>query len=61
VDLHAHALDVAVTLFSRTFPMKLWARVLAVMATISIGFLLFMLLTSNPFQRLIPAAPDVAI
>jgi cytochrome c-type biogenesis protein CcmF len=34
------------------------ARVLSVMAMISIGFLLFMLLTSNPFARLFPAAAD---
>src|SRR3989475_9247258 len=49
---------VAVTLFSRHLPDAIVARVLAVMATISIGFLLFMLLTSNPFARLIPAAAD---
>jgi cytochrome c-type biogenesis protein CcmF len=49
---------VAVTLFSRHLPEEIVARVLSVMATISLGFLLFMLLTSNPFQRLIPAAPD---
>ncbi|HEV8590298.1 MAG TPA: heme lyase CcmF/NrfE family subunit [Pyrinomonadaceae bacterium] len=49
---------VAVTLFSRHLPDEIVARVLAVMATISIGFLLFMLLTSNPFARLVPAAPD---
>jgi cytochrome c-type biogenesis protein CcmF len=49
---------VAVTLFSKHLPNVIVARVLSVMATISVGFLLFMLLTSNPFQRLIPAAPD---
>jgi cytochrome c-type biogenesis protein CcmF len=49
---------VAVTLFSRRLPQEMRARVLAVMGFISIGFLLFMLLTSNPFERLIPAAPD---
>jgi cytochrome c-type biogenesis protein CcmF len=49
---------VAVTLFSRHLPEEMVARVLSIMATISVGFLLFMLLTSNPFQRLIPAAPD---
>ena len=48
----------AVTLFSKHLPEQVVARVLAVMATISVGFLLFMLLTSNPFQRLIPAAVD---
>ena len=47
-----------VTLFSKNLPEKVVARVLAIMATISVGFLLFMLLTSNPFQRLLPAAAD---
>jgi len=48
----------AVTLFSRHLPDDMVARVLSVMGVISVGFLLFMLLTSNPFARLIPAAPD---
>ena len=34
------------------------ARVIGVQGVISIGFLLFLLLTSNPFERLIPGAPD---
>src|SRR6267154_884901 len=49
---------VAVTLFSRHLPEDMLARVLGVMGTISVGFLLFMLLTSNPFVRLDPAAAD---
>jgi cytochrome c-type biogenesis protein CcmF len=49
---------VAVTLFSNHLPGEMVARVLGVMAIISTGFLLFMLLTSNPFQRLIPVPPD---
>src|SRR5882762_7818452 len=49
---------VAVTLFSDHLPKEMVARVLAVMAVISTGFLLFMLLTSNPFQRLLPVPPD---
>src|SRR5438094_6176502 len=49
---------VAVTLFSNHLPDEMVARVLGVMATISVGFLLFMLLTSNPFQRLFPIPPD---
>jgi cytochrome c-type biogenesis protein CcmF len=48
----------AVTLFSRQLPLEMRARVLGVMGFISVGFLLFMLVTSNPFQRLIPAPPD---
>src|SRR5881227_770527 len=49
---------VAVSLFSRHLPDEIVARVLAVMSTISVGFLLFMLLTSNPFQRIFPVPPD---
>ncbi len=49
---------VAVSLFSRHLPDEMVARVLSVMGIISIGFLLFMLTTSNPFARLIPAPVD---
>src|SRR5438876_8283406 len=49
---------VAVTLFSNHLPEEMVARVLSVMAVISTGFLLFMLLTSNPFERLFPIPPD---
>ena len=49
---------VAVTLFSRHLPEPMVARVIGVMGLISVGFLLFMLLTSNPFDRLLPAAAD---
>ncbi|UCH52411.1 MAG: cytochrome c biogenesis protein CcsA, partial [Pseudomonadota bacterium] len=48
----------AVALFSRSLPLATVARVLSVMGMISIGFLLFMLLTSNPFERLVPAAAE---
>jgi cytochrome c-type biogenesis protein CcmF len=48
----------AVTLFSRHLPEEMIARVLSVMGMVSIGFLLFMLLTSDPFIRLNPAAAD---
>ena len=34
------------------------ARVLGVMGLVSAGFPLFILLTSNPFERLLPAAAD---
>jgi cytochrome c-type biogenesis protein CcmF len=48
----------AVTLFSRNLPEDMVARVLGVLGLVAIGFLLFILLTSNPFERLVPAAPD---
>ncbi len=48
----------AVALFSRKLPLEVTARVLAVMGMVAIGFLLFMLLTSNPFERLLPAPPE---
>ena len=48
----------AVSLFSQRLPLDMVARVLGVMGFVSIGFLLFILLTSNPFQRLVPAALD---
>jgi len=46
----------AVALFSRQLPLAYVARVLAVMAWLSIGFLLFILFLSNPFLRLMPPA-----
>ncbi len=49
---------VAVTLFSRHLPDDMVARVIGVMGFVSVGFLSFMLFTSNPFDRLIPAALD---
>jgi len=48
----------AVSVFSRRLPSEMVARILSVMAMISIGFLLFLLLTSNPFERLLPPAAD---
>lgn len=44
--------------FGRNLPPGLKARTLAVQAMISVGFLLFIILTSNPFERLIPAPLD---
>ncbi len=49
---------VAITRFSRHLPEDFVARVLGVMGLISAGFLAFLLFTSNPFLRLIPAPPD---
>ena len=49
---------IAVARFSRSLPMVFVARILAVLGLVSAGFLLFMLMTSNPFDRLLPAAAD---
>lgn len=49
---------VSVALFSKHLPQEMVARVIGVMGLISVGFLLFMLFTSNPFDRLLPAAMD---
>ncbi|MEQ8195704.1 MAG: heme lyase CcmF/NrfE family subunit [Rhodospirillales bacterium] len=43
-----------VALFGRNLPPALRARALAVQAMIAVGFYLFMLLTSNPFERVVP-------
>ena len=48
----------AVSVFSRHLPERMIARVLGVMGLVSMGFLLFMLLTSNPFDRLLPPAEE---
>jgi cytochrome c-type biogenesis protein CcmF len=48
----------AVSVFSKQLPVPMIARVLGVMSWIDAGFLLFMLLTSNPFTRLLPPAMD---
>jgi len=48
----------AVTVFSRHLPDEMVARVVGIMGLVSAGFLLFLLFTSNPFDRLIPAAAD---
>ena len=47
---------VAVAFFSRHLPEKLANTVLGVLGLVTIGFLWFTLATSNPFDRLIPAA-----
>jgi cytochrome c-type biogenesis protein CcmF len=48
----------AVAAFGRELPSALQARVLAVLGMISLGFLAFILLTSNPFERVWPPPPD---
>ncbi len=45
----------AVAAFGNNLPPGLRARVLSIQAMIAVGFYLFMLLTSNPFERVFPA------
>jgi cytochrome c-type biogenesis protein CcmF len=52
--------SVAVAAFSRQLPLSFSSRVLGVMGLVSSGFMLFTLWTSNPFERLLPAAADGA-
>ncbi|MEX6503030.1 heme lyase CcmF/NrfE family subunit [Pseudomonas zhanjiangensis] len=47
----------AVSIGSRQLPEEMLARVLGVMGLISVGFLLFLIITSNPFARLLPNSP----
>ncbi len=49
---------VAVTALSRSLDAGFRSRVIGILGFISIGFILFMLTTSNPFERLIPAAAE---
>lgn len=46
----------AVALFSKALPSDVIARVLSVMGMVALGFLAFTIFTSNPFERLLPAA-----
>jgi cytochrome c-type biogenesis protein CcmF len=50
--------SVAVSIFSRHLPNEMVARVLGVMGLVSVGFLIFMLFTSNPFERMLPGAME---
>ncbi|WOB06590.1 heme lyase CcmF/NrfE family subunit [Piscinibacter gummiphilus] len=50
----------AVSLLSRQLPQAMVSRVLGVLGLVAVGFLLFMLLTSNPFDRQLPGAQDGA-
>ncbi|MEW8221531.1 MAG: heme lyase CcmF/NrfE family subunit [Candidatus Thiodiazotropha taylori] len=52
------AWSVAIAAFSRNLPLEMVSRVLAVMGMVSIGFMLFMLLTSNPFDRTFPVPSE---
>jgi cytochrome c-type biogenesis protein CcmF len=48
----------AVALCSRQLPQEMVARVLGIMGLVAVGFLTFLLFTSNPFDRLLPAAAE---
>ncbi|MCG6940532.1 MAG: heme lyase CcmF/NrfE family subunit [Thiohalocapsa sp.] len=48
----------AVAALSRNLPLTVMSRVISVQGMITVGFLLFMLLTSNPFERLFPVPQE---
>jgi cytochrome c-type biogenesis protein CcmF len=48
----------AVALFSKALPADFRARVLGVLGWVSVGFLLFIIYTSNPFGRILPPAVE---
>ncbi len=48
----------AVAIFSKNIPDDMRARVLSVMGLIAVGFILFTVVTSNPFDRLLPNVPE---
>ena len=48
----------AVAAFSRGLPEAVVARVLGTMGVVSLGFLAFLIFTSNPFERVLPAAAE---
>jgi cytochrome c-type biogenesis protein CcmF len=47
----------AVSTLSRSLTLDMRARVLAIMGLLNVGFLLFLLITSNPFLRSLPVFP----
>jgi len=54
-----HALwTLALAAWSRALPLAVAARVLGVLGLVAAGFTLFVVATSNPFDRLLPAPPD---
>ena len=48
----------AASLFTGNLPRDMVARVMGVMGMVCVGFLLFILMTSNPFERLLPGMPQ---
>ncbi len=49
--------SLSVAAFSKEMPLEMVSRVLSVMAMVGVGFLSFVLLTSNPFDRHLPGIP----
>jgi len=47
----------AVAIFSRSLPMDMVARVVSIIGMVGVGFILFTLITSNPFERILPSSP----
>ncbi|MEP1213854.1 MAG: heme lyase CcmF/NrfE family subunit [Marinobacter sp.] len=47
----------AVAVFSRRLPAVMVSQVLAVLGMVTVGFLLFTIITSNPFDRTLPNVP----
>ncbi|KEF31966.1 Cytochrome c heme lyase subunit CcmF [Marinobacter nitratireducens] len=47
----------AVAIFSRRLPSEMISQVLSVLGMVAVGFLLFIIITSNPFDRLLPNVP----
>ena len=58
MDPHTNVWTIAVAASSRRLPEDFMARVLGVLGFVSLGFLLFTVLTSNPFTRHLPALAD---
>ncbi len=48
----------AVAIFSRSLPLDMQARVLSILGFVAVGFLSFILFTSNPFDRILPVPPQ---
>ena len=48
---------IAVSIFSKALPLDMLARVLSVMGMVATGFMLFMIMTSSPFERYLPRFP----
>jgi len=48
---------IAVSIFSKSLPLDMLARVLSVMGMVATGFMLFLIMTSSPFERYLPRFP----